>query len=69
MQILVLGKGAYMHHDGHEADGDWAAKIVLTRIGGEAKFLEVNIIMVSEPVLFLRETAAAAVEIRVLTRY
>ncbi|ROW16511.1 hypothetical protein VPNG_02794 [Cytospora leucostoma] len=44
-QIMVLGRVAYGHHAGHETSGDWAAKTVLTRVGGEVKFLEVNIIM------------------------
>lgn len=44
---MVLDKVAYGHHAGHETAGDWAAKVVLTRDGGEARFLEVNIIVVS----------------------
>lgn len=44
---MVLGKVEYSHHAGHDTAGDWAAKIVLTRAGGEPKFLEVNIIVVS----------------------
>ncbi|ROV91613.1 hypothetical protein VSDG_07898 [Cytospora chrysosperma] len=44
-QIMVLGKVEYSHHAGHDTAGDWAAKIVLTRAGGEPKFLEVNIIV------------------------
>ncbi|KUI73357.1 hypothetical protein VM1G_08716 [Cytospora mali] len=44
-QIMVLGRVEYGHHAGHETSGDWAAKLVLTRVRGEFKFREVNIIM------------------------
>lgn len=47
MRVAVLGTVSYGHHAGHETGGDWAAEIVLTRVGGELKFLVVKIIVVS----------------------
>lgn len=47
MHLMGLGTVGYKHHHGHETGSDWAAKYDLVKVGGEAKFKHVQVIVVS----------------------